>query len=139
VTHRKPRGRPFEAGRSGNPKGRPKGRLDRRSAWRDDLARHLPEILLQLVEAAKAGDMNAIALVLSRTCPPMKATGLPAPFDLPADADLPTAARAVVQAAADGRMAPGTARELLAALADLGRIIEIADLEQRIRALEEQQ
>lgn len=126
----------WRKGQSGNPKGRPPGRPDRRHLLRELIAPHARELIDKALELARAGDVGALRLLLERAVPPLRPVAEPVKFNLPAG-DLPTAARAVLQAAADGELAPGQAREFLAALADLGRLIELHDLEQRITRLEE--
>lgn len=127
----------FQKGQSGNPSGRPKGVVDRRQALRRLIEPHAKELIAKALQLARGGDVQALKLLIERAVPPLKAAGDPVTFDLPPDADLPAAARAVVQAASRGELAPGQARELLAALADLGRLVEIHDLERRIARLEE--
>lgn len=129
------RGR-FKPGESGNPAGRPKGLVDRRQALRRLIEPHARELIDKTLELARAGDVAALRLLLERAVPPLRPVGEPVKFNLPAG-DLPTAARAVLQAAADGELSPGQAREFLAALGDLGKLIELHDLEQRITRLEE--
>ena len=66
---RKTPGRPFEPGNPGGP-GRPEGSRNKATVALDRLAGDAgKEILGKLVEAAKAGDMRAVELVLSRICP----------------------------------------------------------------------
>lgn len=131
------RAEPWKPGQSGNPKGRPKGRPDRRTALREALSGDLPAILATLTKAAKAGDVQAAALILSRCLPPLRATATPSPFALPKNASPADAARAVVQAVAAGDLTPDTGRELLAALAAACQVIEHDELERRIAALEQ--
>lgn len=136
MTARKPPATAWRKGQSGNPAGRPKGIRDRRHALRELIEPHARELIHKALELARAGDVAALRLLLERAVPPLKPVGELVKFDLPAG-DLPTAAHAVLKAAADGELAPGQAREFLAALADLGRLIELHDLEQRITRLEE--
>jgi hypothetical protein len=127
----------WRPGQSGNVKGRPKGIRDRRHHLRDLIEPHGRELVEKTLELARAGDVAALRLLLERAVPVLRPAGEPVQFDLPADADLPTAARAVVEACAAGKLAPNVARELIGALADLGKLIELHELEQRIRALEQ--
>src|SRR5690606_41062991 len=62
----------WKPGESGNPAGKPKGAIDRRSKWRAELGDALPAILAKLVDAAKAGDTTAAGLILSRVAPPLR-------------------------------------------------------------------
>ena len=63
----------FKPGQSGNPAGRPKGACHRTTLAIEALLDGEGEaITRKAIEAAKAGDMVAIRLVLDRICPPRK-------------------------------------------------------------------
>ena len=63
----------FKPGQSGNPAGRPKGARHRTTVAIEALLDGEGEaITRKAIEAAKAGDMVAIRLVLDRICPPRK-------------------------------------------------------------------
>jgi hypothetical protein len=129
----------WKPGESGNPKGKPKGAKDRRTAWRTALADELPAIIARLVEAARAGDVQAAALILSRVAPPLRPQR--EPVELPALAkagSLADQARAVLVAVATGALSTDQAGELLAALANAAAAIEVDELQARIAALEAQ-
>lgn len=64
---------------------------------RASIAGHVPEIIGQLVEAAKGGDVQAARLLLERVLPPMKPTELAVPLALP-DGSLTDQGRAVLAA-----------------------------------------
>ena len=77
--------KPWAAGKSGNPKGRPPGR-GQSAQFREALAKRLPEVLQAVVDAAIAGDMQAARIIPERTFParkPMESSiegmALPAP------------------------------------------------------------
>ncbi len=130
------RGR-FKPGTSGNPAGRPPGRPDRRTALREALSADLPEIVQRVVAEAKAGDMRAAELVLSRCLPALRPQSLPVSFPINAAGNLADAGRDVLAAVAAGEIDPATGKGLLDALAGLTRIVEITEIEARLRALEE--
>ena len=72
----------FQPGQSGNPKGRPKGIIDKRAELRGLLEPHAKEIVEKLIESAKAGDPNALRLCVERLIPRVKPdTGIN--FELP--------------------------------------------------------
>jgi hypothetical protein len=129
----------FRKGQSGNPQGRPKGRPDKRAAWRAELGDALPAILSRVIEAAKAGDVQAAALILSRVAPPLRPQR--EPVELPALAkagSLADQARAVIASVAAGELSTDQAGELLAALANAAAAVETDELQKRIAALEAQ-
>jgi hypothetical protein len=125
---------PFPKGRSGNPRGRPKG-IQTQIKLRQAIAAEVPAILDALVNAAKGGDTTAARLLLDRTLPALRPTD--APVSLPLGANLADTGGSILQAVASGRLTPAEGSTLLGGLAQLGRVIETSDLEQRIRALEE--
>lgn len=119
MTETKKRGR-WKAGESGNPAGRKPG-TGEVAALRASIAGHVPEIIGRLVEAAKAGDVQAARLLLERVLPPIKPAELAAPLALP-DGTLAEQGRAVLAAVAAGELAPGAGAQLLAAIAEVGKV-----------------
>ena len=136
---RETRGRPFEKGHPGGP-GRPVGSRNRASVLLDSLADDAAaEILGVVVAGAKAGDMRAAEVLLSRVWPIRK--GRPVSLALPAirtPADLVSALGAVAGAMADGDITPDEAQAVAAVLEAKRRAIETVDLETRIFALEKE-
>ncbi len=118
----------------GNP-GRPKGVPDKRTALREMLEPHAPELFGIVVAKAKEGDMTTMRLCLERRAPPIKARDEPVSMpDL--DGSLADNARNVVRAMGAGDISPDQAAAVLAAFASQLRVIEATELEQRIAALE---
>lgn len=71
----------FKTGQSGNPNGRPKGIIDRRSKFRGLLETHAEAIIEKLVEGAKDGDPAALRLCVERLLPRVKPdTGIDFPL-----------------------------------------------------------
>ena len=128
------RGR-WKAGQSGNPNGRKPG-TGEVAKLRDSIAAHLPEIITQLVAKAKEGDSQAARLLLERVLPPIKAIEQPVALSLPVGDGITAQGVAIVQAVADGTIAPGQASSLLSGLGALARVKEIDELERRIAQLE---
>lgn len=56
----------------------------------------------------------------------------------PLNGSLADNARVILELTSAGELSPDTAKELLGVLADVGRIIEVSELETRIQALEHQ-
>ena len=129
------RGRPFQPG---NP-GRPEGSRNRASIILDAMAdSEAGEVLRVVVNAAKAGDLKAAEILLSRAWPARKGRGVR--LNIPpvsTAADVVTAISAVVEAASQGEITPDEAATLANVLELKRKAIETADLEQRIIALEQ--
>jgi hypothetical protein len=124
----------FQKGRSGNPKGRPRG-TGKVAALREQIAEHVPSIVKHLIDAALAGDMQAARLLLDRALPPLRAEDGTVKINLPVDS-LSAQGEAILQAAARGQITPAQASAMTTALTGLARIKEISELEERIAALE---
>ncbi|MCO5121286.1 MAG: DUF5681 domain-containing protein [Burkholderiaceae bacterium] len=124
----------WQPGVSGNPAGRPPG-AGKAAKLRAAIAEHVPDILAQLVEAAKGGDVQASRLLLERVLPPVKAIEAAQAVDLPGET-LTEQGRAVLAAVAAGELAPGQGATLIGALGTLARVAEVDDLLRRIEALE---
>lgn len=127
----------FRKGQSGNPKGRPPGRKTTAQALRERINERAGEVLQTVVDAALAGNLLAAQLVLSRVIPP--ARGQAVPVELPALAvagTLTEKADAVLAAVGAGELAPDVGAQLIGAVAGAARIAEIAELADRLAAIE---
>ncbi len=130
---RGPRGR-FAPGNKASP-GRPPGRGPV-AELRATLATDLDKIIDTLRTQALAGDAQAIRIILDRVLPALRPVEMPTTLELPADGTLADQARAVVQAAANGNLAPAQAAQIVTALGGVAKIIETTELVSRIEALE---
>jgi hypothetical protein len=126
---------PWKKGQSGNPAGRPPGRSPI-TKLRESLMGDVPDILVGLVAAAKAGDVQAARLILERVLPPVKPVEQPVEINLP-DGTLTDQGRAVLDSVASGGLSPGQGSQLLGAIAQLARVAEIDELEKRMTAMEQ--
>ncbi len=126
----------FKPGRSGNPAGRPKGTKDRRTELRALIKPHAPDLIAKALALANEGDVAALKLLLERAVPPYRPIGEAVTFPMPKQGSLADTGRAVMRAIASGTLPPDTGRQLIDALAALGRVVEIEELERRIAALE---
>lgn len=117
--------------------GRPKGSKD--MEWREMLASRAPAAVGKLIELAVGDEPNvqALRMILDRTIAPLKAISPPVTFDLSGDTPAQQA-QSIVRAAADGRLSPSTAVELLNALSSCAKIMETTELLERLEALEKQ-
>ena len=121
----------FAKGQTGNPGGRP-GNL---ANLRAKLTAGSDEIATVVLAAAKGGDMQACRLILERIVPALKPITEPVPFDLD-DTDLPSTARSIMRAIASGALPGDQGKVLLDAVLGMSRVIEVADLDLRLKALE---
>ena len=132
------RGRPFAKGTSGNPAGRRPGVLNKATMVAQSLLDGEAEALSRkAVELALEGSIAALRLCLERVCPPRKES--PVAVKLPTVegvADLPKLTAAILKAVGEGKLEPGQAAALASLVANHGKLLELAELEQRISALE---
>jgi Family of unknown function (DUF5681) len=135
----KQRGRPFQKGQSGNQDGRPKGSRNATTIALETLLDGQATALTQkAIELALTGDMAALRLCLDRILPPRKDS--PVAFDLPEMKtlnDAVPAMGALVKAVGQGDLTPAEAAELTKMVQAFAKIIETAELEERVRKLEE--
>ena len=126
----------FIKGQSGNPAGRPKG-SGLSAQLRAAIEQDAPSIIKTMIEQAKAGDMQAAKALLDRVLPALKpesqAIHLP---ELVAAPTLADKAKAAIDAAGAGDIAPSAASDMVSAIAGLAKIIETTELQKRLEALE---
>jgi hypothetical protein len=128
------RGRPFEAGNPGKPKGARNRATRAAEALLDGESE---ELTRKAIELAKAGDGTALRLCLERLIPARR--DRPVSFDLPAIETANDAAKAmgaILQAVAGGEISPSEGAEIARLLESFTKALEIADFEQRLTALE---
>lgn len=138
---RRPDGK-FAPGNRANPKGRIPGSRNKATlAAQALLDGEVENLTRKAVELALEGDTTALRLCLERILPARKEAAL-APLDLPkveGAADLPQLTAAILDSVAAGRITPGEGQALAALTNAHAKTLEIAELEQRITALEEKQ
>jgi len=105
TTEKTKRGR-WKKGESGNPGGRKPG-TGQVAKLRDSIATHIPEIIKQMVNKAREGDVQAARLLLERVIPPLKSTEQNVSLDLPEDATLSKQGQTIIQSVANGALTPG--------------------------------
>lgn len=125
----------FAAGKSGNPAGRPKGALGKATKWREVLEPHGDQLFKVAVKHALDGDMAALKLCLERISPPVKPSAAPVEFEL-TGSTLSEKAESVLEAIAGGVIDVENGRRLIGAISDLGKIIEVDSILERLEALE---
>ena len=129
----------YRPGESGNPAGRPKGARNKRqslmSALKDVFGTDGEAAFWRMVvERAKAGDPQAIALIAKRIMPELRPQAAPVDITLPEELD--QAAAEILKQTAAGDVTADAAKDLLAGLLSVTRIHEAVDIEARIAALE---
>lgn len=137
VSGRKQRGggRPFKPGESGNPAGRPKG-SGQAAKLRDAIGQDVPDIIAKLVDLAKGGDVSAARLLLDRVVPALRPESQPVEIIGLASGSLTERAEAAIAAAGRGEVPADLAAQLVTAVGGLARITEIAELRDRLEAIE---
>lgn len=130
-----PEGR-WVKGVSGNPRGRPPGRVDTRTKITRALLDDGLEISRVVTNAAKQGDLQACSLVLSRIAPALRPEAQPVQFDFNPAGPIPMQIESVIAAVAAGLVAPDVGQIIIASLGTLADARAVAELEDRIAKLE---
>jgi len=134
----KQRGRPFQKGQSGNPKGKPKGRRNKATMIAEALLDGQAERLIhKAIEMALEGDTVALKICLERILPPRR--DRPVRLTLPpiqSAQDTVAAMSRIIDAATTGQIDPHQAQNLAALIEIQRKAVETLDLEQRITTLE---
>jgi hypothetical protein len=125
----------FAAGVSGNPKGRKKGTTVAH-LLRKSIADDMPEIILKLVEQAKNGDTAAAKILLDRCCPVLKPQAMA--IHLPVNGSLAEQGGEIIRATMTGQIPPDIGSQLITALANQGKLVELQELTQRLDKIEKQ-
>ena len=135
VPMRKPRGRPFQPG---NP-GRPRGSKNRVTQTLEQIAEKQAEQLFQtILKQALAGDVPCQKMLLDRIWPPRKAQ--PINVSMPpikCSQDALAAIASICKALGEGLLTPDETTALSQVVGRAIQVIEHQDLERRIAALEE--
>ena len=131
------RGRPFQAGNAG----RPKGSRNKATLAMEALLEGEAEVIAcKAVEMAKGGDTAALRLCMDRLLPARKDRHVP--FALPkreTAADAVKATAALVEAVAAGELTPSEAAELSKLVEGFTRAANLHDIQARLERLEPQQ
>lgn len=125
--------------KSPNPKGRPKGIVDKRQKLQAAFADEAADIARVVIDKALDGDMQAANIALARIAPPLRAAAERVQFELDPERPLSEQAGQILQAVADGKVDPETGKTLIACLQAVSGIRATEELEQRIIVLEARQ
>ena len=124
----------FKPGQSGNPAGRPKDKTPA-TILRKSIIGDMPEIINTLVKLAKGGDVAAAKVLLDRCCPALKPQAMT--INLPVNGSLAEQGNEIIKATMSGQIPPDIGSQLITALSNQGKLIELQELTQRIEALED--
>lgn len=131
----------FRKGRSGNPLGRPRGIRNKATITAEALFEgEIEGICRKAIEEAKRGNIQAIKLVLDRILPPKKEP--PIFIDLPVmktSSGILEAIHRVAQAVSRGELSPTEGDYLTRIIERQAKVIEMNNLEERLKKLEERQ
>lgn len=121
--------------------GRPQGSKNKRTLVREALQEIYPDgeagFWLSIATMAKRGDMQAATMLADRLYPKLKPQSPTVVLTEPLQGTPADMARKLMQLAGNGELAASQAQELLSALADVVRIVEASELEQRLKKLEQ--
>jgi hypothetical protein len=129
----------FASGHSGNARGKRPGTRHKTTQLAEQLMeRDIKDVVQKVVEAARAGDMQAAKIVLDRIAPARR--GRPVALTLPKvlkAEDVPTAIAAVIEAMSTGVVSPEEAAAVSSVIEGQRRALELVALESRVAALEQ--
>ncbi|MET0532531.1 MAG: DUF5681 domain-containing protein [Microvirga sp.] len=131
------RGKPFQQGNAGRPKGSRNRATLALEALLDGEAENLTR---KAIEMAMSGDTTAMRFVMDRIMPPRK--DRPVMFSLPkleTAADAVKATAALAEAVAAGDITPGEAGELSKLVDGFTKAVELHEIQQRLDKLEAMQ
>ena len=130
----------FKKGLSGNPTGRPKGIIDKRSKLSNLVLPHAEILVNKAIELALEGDVNALRLCLERLVPRLRSESIafPLPFnDVKNVKELLDNNAAVITAVSCGELNLEQAQTLSSLLDTQHKFIVNSQIEQRLLAIEE--
>lgn len=132
----------WKPGESGNPRGKPKGAINKTTRLALELFEGgIKNIAEVVIKQAQDGDLTAARLVLDKLVPNARerAVELPGLPSTENPAGVAEAQAAILQAVASGDLTPGEAATLSGIVENRRKAIETQELEQRIRAIEQRQ
>lgn len=130
----------WKPGESGNPRGKPKGAINKTTRLALELFEGgIKNIAEVVIKQAQDGDLTAARLVLDKLVPNARerAVELPGLPSTENPAGVAEAQAAILQAVAAGDLTPGEAATLSGIVENRRKSIETRELELRIQALEE--
>ena len=126
----------WKPGQSGNPAGKKRGTLNKRTLAAQAIVDDAGAILDVVIARAKAGDMTAAALIVNRLIPTLRPRAERVHFTLDTRASLTEQGEQVLQAMADGELDPDTSKMILDSIGAFAGLKQIDELGARIESLE---
>ena len=123
----------FKKGISGNPAGRPAGKTPG-AKLRKAIESKATDILQSVINAAIDGDMGACKMLLDRITPTLKPQALA--ITVPVKDTLPEQGGEIIKATVTGLIPPDVGSQLITALSNQGKLIELQELSERLARLE---
>ncbi|MFH1658553.1 MAG: DUF5681 domain-containing protein [Pseudomonadota bacterium] len=137
LTQHKPQTAGWKPGESGNPTGRPKGALNKKTLLVEEFEKEGSAIARVVINAAKNGDIQAANIALMRLAPPLKAECRRINIALNTDSSLTEQAKQVLEAIASGNIDPENGRLLIDCIGRFAGLKQIEELEDRLLSIEE--
>lgn len=130
----------FKKGKSGNPKGKPKGARHKASMMAEMLFENeIAAVCHQVIDQAREGNIQAAKIILDRLLPPRK--DRPINFKLPFIkniADALEASRLICYAVGNGEITPLEAESLSKVIEFQTKNLELFEFQTRLEAVENQ-
>lgn len=124
-------------GVSGNPTGRPKGALNKKTLIVEEFEKEGSAIARVVIAAAKNGDIHAANIALMRLAPPLKTECRRINISLDTTVSLTEQAKQVLEAIAAGNIDPESGRLLIDCIGRFSGLKQIEELEGRLLSIEE--
>jgi len=125
----------FKKGQSGNPAGRTAGKTPA-AELKKVIAENMPDILKVMMEQAKEGDTAAAKALMDKVIPSLKPQAIP--VNIMIGENLQETGGHVINATLEGKVAPDVGSQLITALSNQAKLIELTELSQRLERIEQQ-
>lgn len=127
----------FKTGVAANPKGRPKGVPDKRSALKKLIEPLAPDLINIVYDLAKKGDLGACRLLLDKCLANQKPESEPQRIPIKMDGTPAEQSQRILEAIAAGTIAADVGSQLIRAVSDAINIQAQTEMLDRLTALEE--
>ena len=125
----------WKPGESGNTKGRKPG-ITARGRFRQQVEGALPEVVANVLQQARDGDMQAVKLILDRCVPALKPTSDAVTLPLTGDSTLADRGMSVLGAATSGKLGPDDAQAVMSLLVSQAKLVEQSEVMARLEKIE---